>query len=410
MRNMSIADVIVIGGGVHGAALSYELARAGQTVTLLERDTLASGASGGTGLRGVRANDRDIRELPLMRIAYDIWPTLYADLGRDPGYRQVGGLYLFEADTSNDPLAMARIRARVMAQNAHGIHTELIDATRLRDLEPGVSELVVGAVYTPFDGVGDHTATTRAYADAGRRHGVQVIEHTAAMRIKARGDHGGEVLTKSGERYCAGNAVVVLSNSYAPALLAESFGLELPVWRYNPQMTHARAQDAFTLRHLIGHVTRQFSAKTIEGDLVMLSGGRSGFWDESLDSGRPDSTVTDASLTDAGALFHDLIDAQVVATDASRPDSVSVDQIPIIDRVPSAPSVYFATGWSGHGFAIAPGVARLLARWVRTGIRPRELAPFELARLAAPPASDGARESIAGDPTALQTKNMRNIG
>jgi sarcosine oxidase subunit beta len=382
---MPDADVVIIGGGVHGAALSYELSRAGTSVILLERTQLASGASGGMGLRGVRANDRDLRELPLMRIAYDIWPGLETELGRDAGFRGVGGLCLFESDTAQDPLVMARLRAMVTTQNAHGIPTDIISRERLEELEPGVSPDVVGAIYTPRDGTGDHNTATRAYAEAGQALGATVFENTTAVNITAA-ERGGEVRVRSGEVHRAGTAIVVLANYHTGALLAESFGLHFPLWRYNPQATPVRARNGFTPRHLIGHVTRVFSAKTIDGGVVMLTGGRSGFWDNDSDQGHPDPAVTACSTVDAHALFPELADAEVLPIDASRADSVSVDQIPIIDQVPGAPSVFFATGWSGHGFAIAPAVARLLSNWVRTRQRPVELAPFGLGRLAAPTA------------------------
>lgn len=393
---MPAVDVVVVGGGVHGTAVAYELARSGLSVTLLERRTLASGASGGPGFRGVRANGRDLRELPLMRLAYDIWPALDTELGRDSGYRRVGGLELFEQETVDDEVAMARLRSRIAAQNALGIPTELIDRDRLLELEPGTSDAVVGAVLCPLDGCGDHGQTTRSYAAAAADGGATVVENAEVVRIVAAdldSGHGGggQVITVDGTVHSASRAVIVLANSYTPALLRQAFGLDLPIWRFNPQVVPVRARDGFTVRHLISHVTRTFAAKTIDGGAVMLSGGRRGSWDEALDAGFADPDVPAASLADAEVMFPALADAEVVLTDASRPESVSVDDIPIIDRVPGARSVFFGTGWSGHGFAIAPAVARLLAEWVRSTERPAELAPFALARVSRPSTTVGSR-------------------
>ena len=74
-------DFVIIGGGVYGCATAWELAKRGAEVMLLEADEIAAGASGGPGKRGVRANGRDLRELPLMRAAYRRWPTLHEELG-----------------------------------------------------------------------------------------------------------------------------------------------------------------------------------------------------------------------------------------------------------------------------------------------------------------------------------------
>ncbi|MCB8962996.1 MAG: FAD-binding oxidoreductase, partial [Ardenticatenales bacterium] len=63
-----------------------------------------------------------------------------------------------------------------------------------------------------------------------------------------------------------------------------------------------------------------------------------------------------------------------------RPEGVSFDGIPIIDQLPGLDNLTFAAGWSGHGWAIAPAVAQLLAEWRLTGRRPDLLTPFNLTR------------------------------
>lgn len=63
---MTEPDFVVVGGGVHGCAVAFHLAKAGEAVLVVEAGEIAQGASGGQGKRGVRANYRDLRELPLM--------------------------------------------------------------------------------------------------------------------------------------------------------------------------------------------------------------------------------------------------------------------------------------------------------------------------------------------------------
>ncbi|MCH3788361.1 FAD-dependent oxidoreductase, partial [Campylobacter jejuni] len=88
-----------------------------------------------------------------------------------------------------------------------------------------------------------------------------------------------------------------------------------------------------------------------------------------------------ASLTALTATFPiTATDTVVTRLDASRADSSSVDQIPIIDQVAGQEGVYYATGWSGHGFAIAPAVSEAVAAWLASGKRPAVLDPFGAAR------------------------------
>lgn len=103
-------DDIVIGAGVYGMLVALELARLGRQVQVLEAGSIACGASGGSGRRGVRANGRDLRELPLMRQAYRRWPVLEEELGNQDFYQRTGHLLLLERD---DDLAAADARVQM---------------------------------------------------------------------------------------------------------------------------------------------------------------------------------------------------------------------------------------------------------------------------------------------------------
>lgn len=371
-------DYVVIGAGVHGSAASYYLSRSGARVLLLERKTVASGASGGVGFRGVRANNRDIRELPLMAIAYGMWPQLNDELGIAPGYARVGGLELLGHEVFDDRSLREELETRIAVQSSFGIETVLLDRAGLDELEPGASDAVAGAIHCPADGVGDHTGVTRGFAAAAARLGGDVRKDTPVTVIAAEAD-GYAVTTASGE-VLRGKQILVTANSYSRTLLRESFGLDLPITRFNPQMTPVRTRSGFTFAHLLGHHSLPFAAKTISDGQVMLSGGRTGTWDYDADEGRVRPETARMSVEDATGLYAEFAGAEVVTTDASRPESKSVDGIPIIDTVPDHPGAHFATGWSGHGFAIAPAVASLIARWLISGEKPAELEPFGLGR------------------------------
>ena len=80
------------------------------------------------------------------------------------------------------------------------------------------------------------------------------------------------------------------------------------------------------------------------------------------------------------AVYPCLEGVAVAEAAADRPETLSVDGIPIIDQVPGTTNVFFATGWSGHGWAIAPAVCQLLATWIATRNRPALLQPFAYSR------------------------------
>src|SRR5690606_2234512 len=87
----------------------------------------------------------------------------------------------------------------------------------------------------------------------------------------------------------------------------------------------------------------------------------------------------EGNIAQAVAVFPSLTDAELLEADASRRETCAKDQIPVIDRVGAA-NVFVATGWTGHGFAIAPAVAELLADWMAGGPTPDLLRPFTLSR------------------------------
>ena len=111
-----------------------------------------------------------------------------------------------------------------------------------------------------------------------------------------------------------------------------------------------------------------------------MSGGWRGAWNPH--DRRPELVPesVDGNWAQAVAVFPSMASLSIAVATVDRPESVCLDDVPIIDRMPDASNVFIATGWSGHGWAIAPAVARLLANWVLDGSRPQLLKPFRLKR------------------------------
>ncbi|MDT0303475.1 NAD(P)/FAD-dependent oxidoreductase [Streptomonospora wellingtoniae] len=377
---MTKPQFVIIGGGIHGCAAAWMLADAGEDVLLLEADGIASGASGGFGRRGVRGNRRDLRELPLMRSAYRLWPTLSERLGADTGYERTGGLNLIEQETTGTKGGLVAARAHAEVQNRNGVPTEVLARDRVLELEPDLGEAIRGALYCPFDGTADHGATTAAFAAAARARGAVIREHSPVTGVEVSGGRAAAVTTADGRRHEIGRALLVLNNAGAPDLLRDHFGVTLPVWRILPQALRVQPPAKPPMRHLIGHDHRSLSLKPLPDGGVMVSGGWRGRWNAELGRGEAVDANVQGNLRTAAEVYADLADARVELADAARPESCSADEIPVIDRVPGTANALVGTGWTGHGFAIAPAVAEALAFWVRTGARPESLSPFTAAR------------------------------
>ncbi|WP_328615289.1 FAD-binding oxidoreductase [Amycolatopsis sp. NBC_00355] len=377
---MRSVEYAVVGGGAMGAATAWHLARRGAEVVLLEAAELASGASGGPGRRGVRAGGRDLRELPLARRALDLWPELDSALGAPTGYRRNGLLSLYDVEVAGVS-GRQSLPARAQAQQAAGIPCGVVEREELDERQPGLAEDIRCALFTPEDGTADHPATTRAFAKAAGELGARVLEHTEVTELVPQPDGAVVLRPAEGDALRATRGVIVLANRSTPRLLADSFGLSLPLWEKATQVTFVAPPPGFSLNHQVGHTRRSLSVKMTDEGHVMLSGGRPGGWDPGTGVGRPDPDVLRASLADVAATIPALAGAEVLAVDAGRADTSTIDLIPVVDTVPGFDRVFVGTGWSGHGFALVPAVGEALTTWALDGERPDTLRPFTFDRL-----------------------------
>lgn len=376
---MSSYEYVIVGAGVYGTAVAWELSRRGAAVVVLEAETVASGASGGPGKRGVRACGRDVRELPLMRLAYDLWPRLADAIGEPTGYERIGGLHLIERGPDGTDTVVASATARQWLQEQHGIPTQLLDRAAVRALEPAVSDDVVAALFCPLDGVADHTATALGLARAAQRAGAEIREHTPVAGLEREGDQVTAVLTAQGERIAVRRSVLLLANTQVPPFVKAHLGITLPVWPMLPQIVVTEPMepaDGNSLRHLIGHDSRTLAMKPLADRRVMISGGWHGRWNAETGHGDAVPEQVRGNVAEAMAVFPSLVGVRVEVVDASRPEARCVDDIPIVGTLPGARNLLVGTGWSGHGFAISLAVAQLLVEWASGGEPPMLLQPF----------------------------------
>jgi len=369
-------DFIIVGGGAHGCAVAYELARSGAgSIAVIERESIAHEASGGFGKRGVRANGRDLRELPLMREAYELWPSLEEELGAETGYERTGGVYLVEGDARTGHRGLSAIDARVRTQNGLGIPTERWERDRLQQSYPGVSSAVRAAIHTPMDGVSSQEMTTHAYASAARSLGVEFFENTSVTALET--DSDGTVLavhTDKEVRLRVRRSVLLANNAGAPALVSHAFGIELPVWTIYPQALLLHAERPANIPMLTAHDSKPLSVKVLKDDVIMLSGGWRGHLPPQARRGATVEENIAGNIQTLETVFPDLGALEILAADASRAETSTVDEIPVIG--PVAKNAFVATGWSGHGWALVPSVAKRLSVTMSTQRLDNGLAAF----------------------------------
>lgn len=218
---VSSTDVLVIGGGIVGAATAYQLARRGVQVTLLEADRLASGATG-RNLGFIWVHTRRVGpELDLVMATRSGLEDLPEVLDADFGLRCRGGLTYV---TTEDQAAV--MREFVDRRTADGVPMRLLDGGEARDLAPILPDHVVGATFCPLDAQIDSARFVRAFAAAAQRAGATVVEGAAVRALQVDGGRITRALTDLGP--ISAGQTVLATGAWTPSIAAQ-LGLDVAI-------------------------------------------------------------------------------------------------------------------------------------------------------------------------------------
>jgi sarcosine oxidase subunit beta len=353
----TVADVVVVGGGISGTAAAYELARAGAAVTLVEQGDLASMASGWT-LGGVRQSGRDLAELPLAQAAVRRWMELGDELAADLEYRQDGNLRL-----ARTPEEAPVIRRLVEEQRRAGLALELVDGRALRALAPALSPEIVCASHCPTDGHANPTAAVRAFAAAAQRHGAVIRTHTRVTGIDARGGRVRAVETTGGT--IAAESAVLAAGVYTDRL-CRPLGLALPLTTAHVAVVQTVPLPP-VIRQVLGVANGDFAGRQEVGGRLRMTGDAFEWrWPERAlapDDVQPPARAVAAVLSRAAAVLPAVAGAGIARIWGGLIDRTP-DALPVIERTPEIEGLIIAAGFSGHGFCLGPMTGRLVCELV----------------------------------------------
>ena len=371
LSNMTahVQDVVIIGGGISGAAACYELARAGVSVMLVEKGSLASMASG-LSLGGVRQSGRAAAELPLAQAAIRRWENLANELEADIEYRQEGNLRL-----ARTPEEVETVAHTVEAQRALGLDlTFLPDNAAVREVAPALSEAVLAASYCPTDGHANPTATVRAFAAAAERHGATIRSHTTATGIDVRNGRVIGLRTNAGS--IATDVVVIAAGVYSDHL-CRMVGLELPL-TITPASIVQTTPLRPILQQVLGTASADFSGRQEVGGRLLMN-ARVGPW-----QGLPNEAQLAARVI---ATISDRVTEVLPAFGQAKIDRVwsglldiTPDGLPVIERTSEVDGLIIAAGFSGHGFCLGPMTGQFICELVTEKQPSLPLQPFRRGR------------------------------
>ncbi len=245
-------DVLIIGGGIVGAATAYHLARQGVPVILLEAEALAWGATG-RNLGFLWVHTRKVGpELDLVMATRTGIDELVGELDANVDLQTNGGLVFFH-DERQAPV----MRELVERRNADGVPMVLLSGEEARELVPLLPPSVIGATYCALDAQVEPTLWVQAFAGAARRLGAEIREGVRVERLLRDGDRIVGVATDAGE--IEASEVVLAAGGWAPELAATA-GLELPIHPMRLQIVQTLPMPRET-RHVVygSNALKQYS-------------------------------------------------------------------------------------------------------------------------------------------------------
>lgn len=348
--------VVVIGGGVIGTAVAFYLAKNGVSdVVVLEKDYLSSGSTGRCG-GGIRQQWSERMNVRLAMRSVEHFKRFESEVGFDIEYFQGG--YLLLAYTEEEVLLFER---NIKMQQEENLDVELLSKNEASSRFSFIDMSGVrAAAYCSSDGHANPHLTTFAYARAAERMGVEVLTHTSAENIIT--EDGRIVAVQTSKGKIETEVVVNAAGGYSHEVGAMA-GVELPTESYRHQIFVTEPLEHIMDPLVISFENNFYIRQTKAGNFIMGQGDK----DE-----LPGHNVTPTwkflrEMTEKMPKFFPFLRDVRVLRHWAGLYNMSPDAQPIIDRAVDIDNFYYAIGFSGHGFMLAPAVGEAVAEWIVHG-------------------------------------------
>jgi len=354
---MPTSDVVIIGGGINGVAIAHALARRGVGVTLLERNSIASGPTGRScGI--IRQHYSHEVTAGLAMESLSTFENFAEAVGGECDFRQTG--FIMAAGPERE----AALRENVRLQQRVGIDTHLISVQEVQEMVPGVNTAGIAlAAFEPRSGYADPHTTCSSYAASARSLGASIRTGVEVSRLSIESGRMVGVEATSGERFDA-DSVVIAAGPWSPEL-ARLCGLELPIRAHRVQVGVFEAPADCAPRHIFIDTCLGMYHRPESGAMMLVGSVETAEADGSISG--PDDCAETADPERMESYVERLLrrvppmlDGSFRAGYASLYD-VTPDWQPIVDAVPGTEGLFCVAGSSGHGFKLAPGIAAMAA-------------------------------------------------
>lgn len=346
------AEIVIVGGGISGAAIAYNLAKKGmKNIVVIEKKFIASGATGACGA-GIRQQWGTYMNCQIAKLSCEFFEKANEILEYDGDIEFKQGGYLLLATSENEK---EQFRNNISLQNSLGIESRELTLEEAKEIVPILNtDGFVSAAYHEKDGHLNPFHTTLAFVKAAEKLGVEFMKFTEVIDIVTVGKKITSVITTKG---IIETTKVVNAAGGDSQHIAEMVGIELPVFSERHQILITEPVDPILSTMVVSFTGNFYCQQVPHGGILM---GRSDIGeprDGNINSGWHFLDEMAKCIT---TLLPPLKNAMVIRQWAGL-YNITPDRQPILGSVSEVEGFYLAVGFSGHGFMFGPATGILMS-------------------------------------------------
>ena len=349
------AEIVIIGGGVIGASIAYNLAEKGmKDIVVLDKNYIASGSTGSCGA-GIRQQWGTEMNCLLSKKSMKIFENMNEILKTKKDIELKQGGYLLLAYSKEE---LDQFKENIKLQHSLEIPSKLLTIKEAKEIVPQLNTKgVTGAAFCPTDGHANPFRVTDAYVEAAKRKGVKFYTYTKAEDIVTKNGEIKKVVTDRGE---INTTKVVNAAGGFSKEVSKMAGIDIPTKSERHEILVTEQVNPILQPMVMSFSYNIYCQQTPDGSFIMGYG----------DPNEPESHNVNSSWQfleemskKATNLLPFLNKLRVVRQWAGL-YNITPDAQPIIDQSNKINGFYMAVGFSGHGFMIAPMTGILMAEMI----------------------------------------------
>jgi glycine/D-amino acid oxidase-like deaminating enzyme len=366
----AVFDVVIVGAGIVGAACADEFARHGMRVAVVEREFAGSGATA-AGMGHIVVMDDSEAQFALTRYSQQLWQRIRSELPDDVEYESCGTIWV-----AADEAEMVEVRRKHEYYGARGVPTEILDAQRLKQVEPNLRDGMAGGLLVPEDAVQYPPCAAQFLVERAQSKGARIRNGAAVSQIGAERvqlSDGSELAAKIIVNACGADAARL-----TPGIeIMKRKGHLVITDRYPGFLRHQLVELGYLKSaHVVSSDSVAFNVQPRRTGQILIGSSRQ----YGAEDGEVDHCILTRMLERAQEYMPALGRMSALRTWTGF-RAATRDKLPLIGAWPGDKSVFLATGHEGLGITTSLGTARILVDQI-VGAKPEiAIEPYLPARI-----------------------------